>query len=132
MEHLRLPIRGLSLKDVASYFDLSDTAHGISAGDEAVDIYLRARAYRSKERRNRARATLEAYNADDLASLAKLIETLRGRYPQDQYIPPEPKPTRERRSTKDFWRSLTITTVPAEEDDLVPRACMDDDDTTAF
>jgi hypothetical protein len=97
-----------------------------------VDIYLRARAYRSKAHRNRARATLEAYNADDLASLAKLIETLRGMYLQDEYIPPDPKLTRERRSTKEFWRRLTITTVPADEDDLDPRAWMDDDDPSAF
>lgn len=82
MGHLRLPVRGLSLKNIASYFGLSDATHGISAGDEAVEIYLRARAQRSKADRGRARAMLEAYNADDLASLAKLIETLRGMYPQ--------------------------------------------------
>lgn len=82
MRHLRLPTRYLSLKDVAAYFGVLDSDHGIRSGDEAVDIYLQAVQARRKKAKARARVRLEAYNAEDVDAVIRLIELLRTKYPQ--------------------------------------------------
>jgi predicted RecB family nuclease len=126
MGHLRLPIQGLSLKDVAAYFDVARSETEIGSGDEAVGVYIDAAA-KGPRARSKARTKLEAYNADDLRGTIELIEVLRGTYLQ---VPVAPSP----RTRKLAW--LRASVPPVRISDRIqavdPDAWIDEDDVTFF
>jgi hypothetical protein len=123
----------MSIKDVAGYFGLLDSDHGIRSGDEAVAVYLKGVQGGRNKAEADVRARLEAYNAEDIDAVLRLIELLRTMYPQ---VPREHSRLagRVRRdpvvAPKRRWK---IEIVPAEPGDLDdPQGWMDEDELSIF
>lgn len=74
--NLRLPIAGLSLKDVAKYFGIPRLS-GVEDGLQAQMMYEDYRIARSAKRKEALREELMDYNRDDLEALVAIAERIR-------------------------------------------------------
>jgi predicted RecB family nuclease len=73
---VRLPVEWFRLKTLVGYFALG-THDGQMDGFTAALMYQAAQATRDKNKRRRCRTELMAYNRDDLAATALLVDRLR-------------------------------------------------------
>lgn len=74
--HIRLPMVGMSLADVADYFGIAHTT-AIEDGFQALSMYRRYRRELSATAKRQLRADLVEYNLQDLKVLVDVIPRLR-------------------------------------------------------